>query len=196
MEAIPTHFAAHVESLFVHALGPRIDASTRQEIRGLGIDLDRPLHPAYEQAAVDRALVCVIERCFSELAPEAAFREAGRLHILSMKKTLIGAAMVQLGRLLGPERSVPRLASRTRSVNNFTCIVPERLGPNEFILHTGIEPAFLPRMVMVPGMLVGPFLAGTFDGVLATCNATNPVVRYTILDLAKSRVDYHLTWDA
>ena len=50
----PVVFTPSVESLFVHGL--RLSFPAREELRALGLDLDRPLLPSYPLATWERAV--------------------------------------------------------------------------------------------------------------------------------------------
>jgi hypothetical protein len=72
----------------------------------------------------------------------------------------------------------------------------EKVGPAAFVPHTGIEPAYLPRIVMVPGHQIGPYMGGLFQTLLGEFGLKDPSATWTMVDAAKNDVDLHLTWSA
>lgn len=125
-------FSQTVESLF-RALGP-LDESARQRFVALGVDPLKPLDPAYP---VEQWLD--IMRVGAEVfAPGLAFSEALQLlahrFVDAYSLTLVGKAMLVGMRLLGPRRTLERLARNLKTGSTFFQTKVEPLGGNAFAL--------------------------------------------------------------
>jgi uncharacterized protein (TIGR02265 family) len=117
----PDHlvFSPTIEELFVRRLGPRITPALRDQLRDLGLDLDKPLLPAYPLAAFDAALEVIATSVFSELPRAEAFRELGRLQVDAFAETLLGRASFQLMKLVSLTVFLNRQTRAWRNANNF-----------------------------------------------------------------------------
>lgn len=122
-------FDAAIEGLWRKALGPRITPQLRAAMRAEGIDLDKLL-PGYPAPVVARCIALTAATLFPGRPPDDAQREIGRLFLLGYEQTLIGRAVIQVLKLIGPRRSLERMQTNFRSVNyvktKFTALGPTR----------------------------------------------------------------------
>ena len=113
----PVVFTPSVESLFVHGL--RLSFPAREQLRALGLDLDRALLPAYPLATWERAVQVAARDAFPQLDVEAAHFQLGRRMLAGYDATLIGRAIGMAARLAGPRRTLERMAHNTGTANNY-----------------------------------------------------------------------------
>lgn len=122
-------FEHTVEGLFRHALHGRLSAPAWEALRAAGLDLSRPLLPAYSHDTWKRGLEIAVADLYAQLPQAEAWRKLGREMIQGMVYTLMGRAMVGVSRLLGPLRSLRRLNNTLRSADNFVEARVTELGP-------------------------------------------------------------------
>jgi uncharacterized protein (TIGR02265 family) len=112
-------FEHTVEGLFRVSLRHRLSALAWPALREAGLDLSRPLAPAYPYETWKRALEIAVADLYPFLSREEAWRRMGRDVVDGMMRTVMGRAMVGVARLLGPLRSLRRLNSTLRSADNY-----------------------------------------------------------------------------
>ncbi|MBE2253514.1 MAG: DUF2378 family protein [Myxococcus sp.] len=170
-------FAQTVEGL-IRGLGP-LNEQARQQLRACGVDVDRPLRPAYplEQflAALDWAGTMVAPSEPSEAQAEAV----GRRFMDAYQETMIGRAMVAGLRIIGPWRTLERLSNKFRTGNNFSETRLTRLGPTEAELWCNV--------VSRPGWYLGLLGRG-----LELAGAKDVQVRLIANDAEGGR--FHVRW--
>jgi uncharacterized protein (TIGR02265 family) len=147
----PVVFGTSVEAL-VRVLGPSLDASVRQRFRELGVDLDRP-NPAYPYAQwLDTLRLAMAIKWPGMPLDEATFR-MGRAIFESYGQTLMGKALLQLVKVLGPRRGLDRMTRNLRTTNNYSETRLTVVGPNQYQLW--VNKAAFPhyfRGVLVAGL--------------------------------------------
>lgn len=138
-------FAHAVEALFARAFRGEVTERCKVRLRLAGLDLDRPLLPAYPIAVWLAALEITVSELLPHLPREDAFREMGARLLRGYVHTLMGRANFSLLRLLGPVRALERLTAHLRANNNFQETRLTQLGPTEWQLwiNTAVsEPAY------------------------------------------------------
>ncbi len=196
IEEVPTVSALTVEALFTWALTNRVTPTLKTKLKKVGVDLDRSLLPAYTNDVWNQAVRCTIEELFPGTPPQKASFEIGKmLMVEGMPATLLGRAAVQLGRLIGPERSLMRVQRNHRTTNNFTTAELKKLGPTHFRIEAGILPEFLRYMKDDSRELYGPMNHGMYTGLLTLLRVKNPKVSWREVDAATYRTEYDLEWD-
>ncbi|WP_257461715.1 DUF2378 family protein [Archangium lipolyticum] len=123
-------FEHTIEGLFRISLRHRLSALAWQSLREAGLDLSRPLAPAYPYETWKRALEISVADLYPFLPREEAWRRMGRDVVDGMMRTVMGRAMVGVSRLLGPLRSLRRLNSTLRSADNYAESRLFELSPN------------------------------------------------------------------
>lgn len=119
-------FGHTIHELFVKILGSRLDAAARAELATAGLDLSRPLLPAYPLRVVDALMNVAARRLYPELSLDEAHLELGHLQVEAFTSTLLGAATLAMMRLLPVNRVLERTTRSWRNANNF---VETRLTP-------------------------------------------------------------------
>jgi uncharacterized protein (TIGR02265 family) len=111
-------FSQSIEGLFIRGVGEAMTPALRAQLLGLGIDLER-LKPAYPNDAVVSSIRLSGEALFPGKPEPEALREMGKLFMKGFAETLIGRAMVQFMRVIGPRRSLQRMERNFRTGGNY-----------------------------------------------------------------------------
>lgn len=111
-------FQSAVEGLLLRGVGPQLTPALRTKLREAGVDLDR-LQPAYPQAVMSKAVDLVVSELFQDRTREEGLRELGRVFMRGYAQTFIGAAMVQIMKVIGPRRTLERMQRNFRNGTNF-----------------------------------------------------------------------------
>jgi uncharacterized protein (TIGR02265 family) len=152
-------FAQALESLFRHAVPEGgLPLHSRERLRVIGIDLDRPLLPAYPVEAWVAALEVAADALYPEGPRDEAYRALGRRIVRGYTSTLLGRASLSLGRMLGPRRMLERLTQNLRLASNFMEARLTRCGPRDYEvwLNTRVRtPAYYEGFITQALELVG-----------------------------------------
>jgi uncharacterized protein (TIGR02265 family) len=195
MDIEPTYSETAAESLFRRGLADRMTPAVQAELKQIGIDLARPFAAAYPQEVWERGVQCVATRLYGDLPAPQAHTEVGRRYMAGFQHTLLGRATTQLGRLIGPERTLHRMQRNQRTSTSFNVLEIEKVGATHFRIHSRVEPAALPRVKNVLGEN-GAYLArGIYLGVLELLAVKNPQVAAKVVNAAEYRFEFDLTWD-
>ncbi|MCI0569427.1 MAG: DUF2378 family protein, partial [Myxococcaceae bacterium] len=127
----PVMFGQSVEALFFRAFTGELPRTCRERLRRVGIDLERPLLPAYPIDVWLAALDIAAEELLPELSRESAYREIGRRVVKAYTSTLLGRAGLLLNGVLGPRRMLERMSQTLRLSNNFMEARLRHLGPTD-----------------------------------------------------------------
>ena len=112
-------FEHTVDGLFRFSLRSRLSSQARNGLKAVGIDLSKPLLPAYTHDTWKRALELTVVDLYPLLPREEGWRRLGQEVVNGMVHTVMGRAMVGVARLLGPLRSLRRLNNTLRSADNY-----------------------------------------------------------------------------
>ena len=160
----PLVFTPSIESLFVHGL--RLSLPARESLRALGLDLDRPLLPAYPLATWERAVQVAARDAFPQLDVDAAHLQLGRRMLAGYDATLIGKAIGIAARLAGPRRTLERMAHNTGTANNYVLARVEALPDGSLRLTNTVQPAMEPVFRARGHRLSPMWLPGLVTGIL------------------------------
>lgn len=111
-------FQQSVEGLFVRGLGKAMTPALEEQLRAAGIDLRR-LQPAYPVEAMRRAIDATLAALYPDRSRAEGLAELGRVFMRGYGQTLIGGAMVQFMKVIGPRRSLERMQRNFRTGTNF-----------------------------------------------------------------------------
>jgi uncharacterized protein (TIGR02265 family) len=175
-------FAHTVEGLFRRGLSGRISPELKEQLRQAGVDLDRPLMPAYPLETWLRCVSLTAQALYPGESRELALRHVGERMVDGYLETTMGSAVFGLLRLLGPHRTLGRMQKNFRSANNYTEVRLTEVGPSEADLWMN-EPGPL-RYFMGGVLLAGLRGAGTTD------------VRVELRHFDDASVTYRLSWGA
>ena len=174
-------FQPTVQSLFARLPPGKLTPELKAEVKRLGLDLERPLLPAYPLALWIQVLDAVARAVYPAEAPEQAHRQLGQRLIEGYVETGIGRALFALLKLIGPRRTLGRTAKSFRSGNNYCEATVTEVTPTEFELWMN-EVGTVPTLV-----------AGVLQSGLGRAGATN--VKVVVLRADGVGVTYRVTWD-
>jgi uncharacterized protein (TIGR02265 family) len=173
-------FAPVVEGLLRHGLQGNVSPRLRERLRQAGLDLDRPLLPAYAVPLWMNCLRLIVEELYPELPPEEGFRRLATRHVEGYGHTLFGRAVYRVMRLLGPRRMVQRLPQTLRGTDNYTEADLVEVGPREFEMRMN-------SVVNAPG-----YVEGLFEAMLRVTGAESPRAEKTRVEA--EHTTYRMTW--
>lgn len=128
----PVIFGSSVEAL-VRVLGPAATPEVRARFLALGIDLERP-NPAYPYETWLDALRLAMAIKWPGVPEDEATYRMGRAIFESYGHTLMGSALLQLLKVLGPRRGLERMTRNLRTTNNYSETRLTLVGPNQYRL--------------------------------------------------------------
>jgi uncharacterized protein (TIGR02265 family) len=173
-------FVQVVEGLLRHGVGDRVTLRLRERLKQVGLDLDRPLLPAYPQKQWMHCLHIVVEELYPGLTREEAFRQLAAHHVEGYGRTLVGRALMRLLRMLGPKRTVSRMAQALRAGDNYTEVRLTELGP-------GTWEMWMNSVLNAPG-----YAEALFVSFLRASGAEEP--QASIVRREEESTTYLLTW--
>lgn len=186
----PVAFSTSFEALLVHGLGKRVDEALRAKFLRLGLDLNR-LAAAYPLEVWRQALELAASRIYKGKPPDDAMFQLGCDFIRGLQQTAQGKALFDYGRVVGPDRMVPRMTSNFRSSNNYLDTELETVGPGNYVLSVFPKPEMIPK-------LRGPISPHYMRGILTQCvtdgGAGNVLVRLEGGDPARRLMRYRITF--
>ena len=173
-------FKNTVEALFRRAVGSRLTDRCVERIRQAGIDLQRPLEEAYPRETFYRCVRIVGEELFPELAEDERMVQLGTTFMNSFEQTLIGKALLQGLRFMGPRRALTRMAQNFRTSNNYLKAEVQDLGPGEM------------RITLWPTSGASGYFEGAVRQALLLIGTPGLAVQRENDD--GNRCTFHITW--
>ncbi len=171
-----------VEGLLQHGLHGKVSPRLKQRLRQAGIDLDRPLMPAYPVPLWMHCLSVIIEETYPGVPREQAFRQLAETHVQGYGRTVIGRAVYGVMRLLGPRRLVQRLPQTLRATDNYTEVELLERGPTTYEMRMN-------SALDTPG-----YVEALFEAMMRVGGAESPKVTQTHWSPDVPTSTYLLTW--
>lgn len=169
-----------LEGLVVRGLGPSLTDELRGALARIGVDVT-DLEPAYDVPTMVRLLAVLGPLVGPSLPPDEQQRLLGMRAVEGPFHTLLGHALAQVLRVVGPARGIDRLERSLRSVTNSLHV---RVVTREArAAEVDVEP-------------VGPlahFVVGIFQGA-ALLQARPGQTSATLLGLEGERCRLRLSW--
>lgn len=172
-------FEHTVESL-LRTLERPIPPEQIRGLDGLGIDLSKPLKPAYPLEVFSQLIGFIGRQRFPGLSEQEADFEVGRAFIEAYTtQTMMGKALKGVLRVIGPHRGLERMHRTFRSANNYTETRLEKLGPSSYQLwfNFALRPSYF---------------AGMVHGTLKVCGLKHLEVK--TLDAPRPEALVHVSW--
>ncbi len=169
-----------VEGLLEHGLRGRVSPRLKERLKQAGLDLDRPLLPAYPVPLWVMCLGIIAEETYPGVSREQAFRQLAETHVEGFGRTLIGKAAFGVMRLLGPRRLVHRLPQTLRANDNYTEAELIPRGPTTYEMRIN-------SVLEAPG-----YAEALFEAMLRVGGAESP--RATRMEVSANSSTYLLTW--
>lgn len=151
-------FQHAVEGLFLVGLKGQVTPPLQARLREAGLDLSRPLLPAYPRAAWNHFIQVTAETLWPTEPDERAYHALGRQLLLGYSRTLMGGAIVRLLRLIGPRRTLDRMTQNFRSGGNYNLCRTTDVGPREVLFWLNeptLHPAYVAGIIDATLELVG-----------------------------------------
>lgn len=189
----PVFFVAAFESLYVNALSARLTPALLDTLRGFGLDLSKPLQAAYPYEVWERCLRATATALHPELPLPQAIEQLGISFIPGFRSTLIGAAVVQLGRLIGLERVLVRMDRNARNTSNVFVSRVERLGAAHLKMVTELEPEFVGRVTPSDGALT-LFQTGIVRGIFHELGSEPLSLTTTLVEPHRHLTEIDIRW--
>src|SRR4051794_26244070 len=104
-------FSPSVEALLMRGVGNQMTPGLKAQLRNVGIDLDRPLLPAYPSDTWQTAVGVIAKTLHPHLSMGQAQWKLGESTVYGFEQTVLGKAMVALSKLIGPRRALLRFPS-------------------------------------------------------------------------------------
>jgi uncharacterized protein (TIGR02265 family) len=109
----------HTVEGLLRACQSRATPRWRERLRGAGLDLEKPLAPAYGREQW-RDLITISSQELFTGTPEERFEQLGAAFIDQYAQTFIGRALAKLVAVIGPRRALERMTRSLRSGNNYS----------------------------------------------------------------------------
>ncbi|MCC6338337.1 MAG: DUF2378 family protein [Myxococcales bacterium] len=130
------YFENAFHSTFGVALKDKLTSHFRARLKAeLDLDLEK-LRPAYPYTTLVSAIRMTQAELFPGVPSEESEAQLGALAFRGFASTMIGRAIVQITKLLGPARSLARMTHNTKSSMNFMDLASRKLGPGCYELET------------------------------------------------------------
>ena len=113
-------FNSAFEGLFLRALAVDMTPVLMERLKRSGLDVSQRLLPAYPIAVWVAAIELACDAVYPTLTRDDACHRLGRRIIDGYQQTLIGRALFATLRLIGPRRTLDRVAKSFRTSNNFS----------------------------------------------------------------------------
>ncbi len=175
-------FSPTVEALLMRGVGNRMTPQLQEQLRGLGIDLGKPLLPAYPSEAWQQAVELVARALHPELPMAEAQWKLGESTVYGFEQTVLGKAMVALSKLIGPRRALLRFPTMSRSSNNYSSMRLRELAFNDF------------EVTCEPYEGWSEYVQGCIRAVLDVTGANDPKVELVDYARDQERVVLRATW--
>lgn len=176
------YYAVAVEGTFKLGVGALLSEAQRTTLREeLGID-PYDTKSGYPVEVMHRGFEFLQRELFPDMAPEASEELLGVLSFRGFAETLVGKAIVQMMRLIGPERTMPRMAKNLKAGTNFMDIRSRKLGPGRFELDVS-DVGGMPH-----------FYRGMFHEGLQLTLAKD--LKVELVKLVGRGATYRITWSA
>jgi uncharacterized protein (TIGR02265 family) len=147
-------YNAAVEAQFLRAF-PATKPELVAAYGAAGLDVTKPLLPAYEYAVWRRCLTLQREALLPGLSVDAGCEEQGRRYVASYFETSIGSALKVLLRVLSTQRILERMSRNFRSNNSFSVVTMTSTGPKSALLD--VNDVFAESPLYIKGMLENGF---------------------------------------
>lgn len=121
-------FSSSIEG-FLRTVKPVLDSSLTAELQAIGLDPTKPVLPAYPVEVLRHALVLGARRLSPQLPADQQLTAMGRRYVEGFGDTMVGKALKTGIRLLGPGRTLARLAKQFRTANNYSETKTTTLAP-------------------------------------------------------------------
>lgn len=139
-------YSAAIEAQFLKAY-PATSPALVEAYATAGLDVRKPLLPAYDYATWRRCLAAQRAALLPHLSLEDACEEQGRRYVASYFETTMGSALKVLLRVLSTNRILERMSRNFRSNNSFSVVTRQSTGRTSAELDVNDVFAESPRYI-------------------------------------------------
>jgi len=175
-------FGPTLEGLFLRGLKGKLSPTLVSQLRGMGLDLERPLLPAYSRKVVNECVLLTAKTLYPDRPLSDAFYLVGKHVTPGLRTTALGSATLTMVRLVGPKRTLGRLARTFRSTNNYMQVTLRELAGSTFELD------------LEPSNEFPSYMQAVIEDMLEVAGATNLVVDVVLHDKPRAFCTYRITW--
>ncbi|MBF5043401.1 MULTISPECIES: DUF2378 family protein [Myxococcaceae] len=138
------HIFGHAMEGLLRVLGPEPTDEDLRVLHRLGMSLDA-LEVTYPLEAHLALLDHLVQSRWAQLPGDEGYAALGRATVEAYEGTLMGRVLLQMLRVLGPERVLYRLTKTFRSTNNYTETQVREVGPRHFEvwINVALRPGFV-----------------------------------------------------
>ena len=128
-------FGHSVAGLFQKALGERLTPELRNQLRVEGVDLEKPLLPAYPASVFVKCVERVGTALFPGKTLPEVHKEMGKATVRGFAQVEVGIGMFDYLKVITAERSLQRMERNLRAAMNFASTTMKPLGDDTFEIH-------------------------------------------------------------
>jgi uncharacterized protein (TIGR02265 family) len=170
----PVAFDQLMEGLLHHAMKGRLDEAARLRLRGLGVDLERPLLSAYPLMTLLETLRLCSEVLHPELPREEARYRLGVRTLEGFGSTGMGKALFGMARTWGSRRMLGHMTRVFQTGVNYARARTRELPGGDVEVTVEVLPEFHAAISPRPG-LDPHFVRGIISQLMEVCGARVPI---------------------
>ncbi|MGV3622260.1 MAG: DUF2378 family protein [Archangium sp.] len=131
-------FGPAMSGLFIDTLGKELTPAIRAQLKANGVDLDKPLLPAYPAAVFEKSARIVARGLYPDRSEDEALRMLGRRAVEGLNTNFLGRAVLLAAKAVGLRRVILRIDRTFRNSNNYMRVETRELSPTsaEFVFNT------------------------------------------------------------
>lgn len=175
-------FANSIEGLFIRGVGPQLTPEIRTELRKVGIDVEKPLLPAYPSQTYQRAIDVLVTHLHPKLSVGEAQFKLGERAVFGVTDTFVGRSGIAFAKLIGTKRSLMRFPVSSMSSTNFAKMEAREVGPQSIEIVT----------CPIDGHI--EFLKGCVSAVVVLTGGKDPTFDVTDHDVKAERAVLRVSW--
>lgn len=176
-------FPQTLEALFVRGLAGRLDNKAKDDLRAIGLDLDRPFLPAYPAEVLVRGTELVARHCYPDKPLPDAYFLLGERTVLGMEETFVGKAQVAFARLVGPMRALLSVPKHIKAGSNYCTGTVTQVSPNCIVNEV--------RGYKLP---YAEFQEGNLSATVTICGGRDPIAETLAFDRERELITVRLSW--
>ncbi|MBN1209822.1 MAG: DUF2378 family protein [Myxococcaceae bacterium] len=170
----PVAFDQLMEGLLLHAMKGRLDEGAQRRLRGLGVDLERPLLSAYPLMTLLETLRLCSDVLHPELPREEARYRLGARTLEGFGATGMGKALFGMARLWGSRRMLSHMTRVFQTGVNYARARSRELPGGDVEVTVEVLPEFRAAISPRPG-LDPHFVRGIIAQLMEVCGDSIPV---------------------
>ncbi len=175
-------FGPTLEGLFVRGLKGKLGPELIAQLRARGLDVMKPMMPAYPRKVVNECVELTAKTLFPDVPVSEAFYRVGKHVTPGLRDTALGAATMTMVKLVGPKRTLGRLARTFRSTNNYMKVTLRELAATTFELD------------LEPSNEYPTYMQAVMEDMLTVAGAKELSVEVLVHDKKSERCTYRIAW--